>query len=105
MEIKIKADYDEESKLLTNDEPYIIETTLAPYTAKEFFKNQQVIIPTQILKDTNKQFEKIPASPEDKIRLLKEYRSILMNYGISDNLDIYADYMAMLSQDSRKLVK
>lgn len=99
---------EEESKLIENDAPYILETTLAPERVEDFFQNQEVIIPTQILKDTDKIFEKIPATPEDKIRLLKEYRSIIMNYGLEDNLNIYADYLAMLSQEgknARKLSK
>jgi len=57
--------YEEEYSEIQN-RTYIIETSIAPENIKPFFENQEVVIPTQILKDTDKNLEKIIATPTPK---------------------------------------
>lgn len=93
----------------TNDQseerPYIVETSMAPTNVKPFFQNQEVIIPTQILKDTNRELSRICATPTQKKTLLKEYRAIITTYNISNRINIYSDYLAMISQEEEKIKK
>lgn len=82
---------------------YVIETSIAPENIKPFFQNQEVIIPTQILKDSNKNLEKITPTPAQKKALLKEYRSIISTYNITNRINIYSDYLSLLSQEEKKI--
>lgn len=102
--IKEKDFFDENEIIITN-KPYIVETSLAPDNIKPFFQNQEVVIPTQILKDTNKELTKITATPSQKKTLLKEYRSIITEYNLNNRINIYSDYLSMLSQEEQKVKK
>lgn len=97
----------DESELQINNNPYIIETSIAPIDTKSYFQNQEVVIPTQILKDSNRELTKINATPTQKKALLKEYRSIITEYGINNRINIYSDYLSMLSEEEqqKKLLK
>ena len=97
----------DESELRINNNPYIIETSIAPVDIKPYFQNQEIVIPTQILKDTNRELTKINATPTQKKALLKEYRSIITEYGINNRINIYSDYLSMLSEEEqqKKLLK
>jgi len=103
---KIDETYDE-NEIVINNSPYIIETSIAPIDTKSYFQNQEVVIPTQILKDTNKELTKINATPSQKKALLKEYHSIITEYGINNRINIYSDYLSMLSEQEqvKKLIK
>lgn len=81
--------------------PYIVETTIVPENPKPYFENQQVAIPTYILKDSNKELTRIIAPSSKKIELLKDYRNIVSRYNITDKMDIYGDYISLLSQDDK----
>ena len=85
--------------------PYVVETTLAPDNIKPFFDDQKVVIPTYILKDSNKELNRIPARPSKKIALLKDYRSIVSTFEINDNIDIYSDYISSLLQEEQRIKK
>lgn len=91
----------DESELRINNNPYIIETSIAPVDIKSYFQNQEVVIPTQILKDTNRELTKINATPSQKKALLKEYHSIITEYGINNRINIYSDYLSMLSEQEQ----
>jgi len=91
----------DESELRINNNPYIIETSIAPVDIKPYFQNQEIVIPTQILKDTNRELTKINATPTQKKALLKEYRSIITEYGINNRINIYSDYLSMLSEEEQ----
>lgn len=69
--------------------------------AKNYFDNQEVIIPTQILISNNNVLNKIQATPEEKIRLLTMYKSIITKYNIPNRLNVYGDYEAMLNDLDR----
>lgn len=97
-------DYDD-SELVIRNTPFIVETTLAPDNIKPYFQNQEVVIPTQILKDTNKELNKINATSTQKKALLKEYRSIITEYDLNNRINIYSDYLSMLSLEEEKIKK
>ena len=80
---------------------YAVETLMAPVNADDFFREQEVVIPTQILVTTDKAMSRKEASPEDKIALLNQYRSIISTYGLNNRLNIYGDYEAMLVNDMK----
>lgn len=84
---------------------YIVETLIAPINIESFFNSQEVVIPTQILVDINGKLDKKIASPTEKIKLLKEYRSIINQYKLSNNIDIYGDYMSYLMEQQRQKEK
>ena len=82
---------------------YVVETLLAPYNVGEFFRGQKVAIPTQIM-IIDDLMNKYVATPREKIALINQYKSIILEYGLENNLDIYGDYINMLStQDNLTL--
>lgn len=84
----------------TNENPttkYAVETLFAPSNVRNFFLEQKVSIPTQILITTADEMIKKEASPANKIALLNQYKTIVKEYDITNNMDIYSDYMSMLS--------
>ena len=78
------------------EETYIVETLIASEDPKKFFIGQEVVIPTQILTDDNGILDKNLATPEEKIKLLREYQNIVNAYGIQNGINIYGDYFSML---------
>lgn len=88
---------------------YIVETLIAPELISNFFNSQEVIIPTQILTDLNGTLTKTSATPEEKIRLLKEYRAIVSQYDLPNTINIYGDYLSCLkdaqSQKQKTIVR
>ena len=79
---------------------YAVETLIAPSNVIDFFKEQEVVIPTQILVTTNDNMEKLEAKPNEKIALLNQYKSIIKNYGLNNKLNIYGDYESILASSS-----
>lgn len=69
--IKNKNDYEENDIQNEEETPYIVETLIALDNPTPFFKNQEVVIPTQILKDTNKELTRFIPTPTQKKNLLK----------------------------------
>lgn len=95
----IKKDNKEE-----NDK-YIVETLMSIIEPEKFFNNQEVVIPTQILITTPDKMEKLEASPEEKIALLNQYKSIITSYKLPNKLNVYGDYESMLTEEARKRVR
>lgn len=95
----------EEDEFNVTNATYVVETSIAPDFVKPFFQNQEVVIPTQILKDSNKELTRITATPAQKKALLKEYRSIITTYNIANRINIYSDYLSMLSAEEEKSKK
>lgn len=83
------------------DEYYIVTTLLSPSNPKEFFEDQEVIIPTQIIISNDDDLSKIVATPEEKISMITMYQNIVNEYGISNNLNIFGDYLASLNETVR----
>ena len=106
---KVIAENSEEDEELTSADvtgkKYIVETGLAPIMPKPFFNNQEVVIPTHILYDDNGELFKNSATAQEKIRLLESYRAIISEYNIGNKVNIYGDYMEMLSSSTKRLSK
>lgn len=86
-------------------ESYIVETLQAPEDVYRLFKSQEVVIPTQIITDIDGELLKKQATPAEKIKLLKEYQSIINQYGLKNNLNIYGDYLSHLMTEDKKQSK
>ncbi|MBE6141158.1 MAG: hypothetical protein E7172_06515 [Firmicutes bacterium] len=80
-----------------SEENYAVETLIAPTNIKDFFNNQNVAIPTQILVTTNDTMDKFEATPSEKLALLNQYKALIREYLIANNINIYADYLATLT--------
>jgi hypothetical protein len=95
---------DDDDLVINNGEinTYIVETLIAPEDINGMFKNQEVIIPTQILTDVNGTLERHEADPSSKIRLLKDYQALICQYGIDNRINIYSDYLSYLLKEQRK---
>lgn len=83
-----------------NPNKYAVETLIAPDNTCDFFKNQEVVIPTQILITTTNNMDKLEATPSEKLALLNQYKSIINNYGLKNRLNIYGDYESVLASSS-----
>lgn len=102
--IKIDEDSTKPDDLI---QKYIVSSLLAPNNPKKYFENQEVIIPTQILISDNDNLTRLNATANEKIQLLTMYKSIINLYGISNRLNIYGDYEALLNEqdNSIKIIK
>ena len=81
---------------------YVVETLLAPTNSKEFFKDQEVCIPTQIQIITEDKMTKVEASANEKIALLNQYKLIISQYGLNNKLNIMGDYETTLADSVNK---
>ena len=86
------------------DGKHIVYTLLAPESPQNFFNNQEVIIPTQILVSNNDNLSKLQATPEEKLQLITMYQSIIHRYGLPNRLNIYGDYAATLNELANRRV-
>ena len=75
---------------------YVVETLFAPSKVNDFFNEQEVVIPTQILITTEEKMVKAEAKPSEKIALLNQYKSIINQYNLPNKLNIYGDYESIL---------
>ncbi|MDD3340680.1 MAG: hypothetical protein PHN72_00550 [Bacilli bacterium] len=96
---------DEEAEIKQEQKSYIVETLIAPEAADRLFRNQDVIIPTQILTDIKGTLVKKEATQSDKIKLLKEYQSIINQYDMQSKINIYGDYLSLLMSQEREKIK
>lgn len=88
-----------------NENSYIVNTLLAPQNPVKFFKDQEIIIPTQILISDNNTLKKINATPEEKIKLLTMCKNIINLYNIPNKINIYGDYESLLNDLENSYVK
>ncbi len=84
---------------------HVVRTIIAPINYADFFNNQGVVIPTQLIIDRNGELEKKEVSPTVKIAMLKDYRNLVAGTGITDNIDIYGDYTRNLLKESKQYKK
>lgn len=89
----------------TGIEMYAIESLMAPSNVKDFFNEQIVSIPTQILATTSDFMNKSEATPEEKIALLNQYKAIVKEYCIPNKLNIYGDYESILVEQSQNKIR
>ncbi len=92
----------DQTSITPEEVKYVVETLFAPSEPKDFFSEQEVAIPTQILITTTDNMNKLSATASEKIALLNQYRSIVKEYDLPYKLNINGDYEAMLvDQTSR----
>lgn len=84
---------------------YVVETSIAPSNPYDYFNNQEVVIPTNILVTTQHDMSKQEATPEEKIALLNQYKSIISEYNLPNKLNIYGDYESILVDSSKNRVR
>ena len=77
---------------------YLVFSLLAPQKPDYFFKNQEVVIPTQILISNNSNLNKVVSTPEEKLHLLRMYSDIINKYNIPNRINIYGDYESVLNE-------
>lgn len=92
-----------DNKFNPNETKYAVETLIAPSNYESFFKNQEVVIPTQIITTTSDRMIKKEATPEEKIALINQYKAITSELRIPNNLNIFGDYQAMLVDSYKKV--
>ena len=83
-------------KLDNGSNTYVPETLFAPTEFYNFFQNQELVLPIQMLIDDDQILTKIVASPQEKLNLLKLYRSIIETYHTNSFINIYNDYETVL---------
>jgi len=86
------------SKKGIEETKYIIETLFASSDPARYFREQEVVIPTQILFDKNDILTKTSATPDQKRKIIAMYKEIINAYHLNDRLNIYGDYMELLLQ-------
>jgi len=84
--------YDEVDKI------YIPETLFAPTDFSNFFLNQELLLPTQILTDDHQTFTKLQVSSQDRINLLNMYKFIINSYRTNSFINIFNDYETMIKE-------
>lgn len=94
----LKDGYDNQEKSQSN---YVVETLFAPNNVRNIFNGQKVVIPTQIL-IIGTDMEKIEATAREKLALINQYKAIVAEYNIPNNIDIYGDYLATLSREDNE---
>ena len=94
-----------DNKSSSFDVKYAVETLIAPSTHRDFFKDQEVVIPTQIITTTSEQMIKKEADPNEKLALINQYNAIVSELSIPNKLNIFGDYQAMLVEDSKKRIR
>ena len=81
---------------------YVPETLFASTNYIDFFNNQELLVPIQLLINDKETLSKIVATSEEKLNVLKLYRSILQSHHINSFVNIYNDYETVLRNDSLK---
>ena len=83
-------------------ETYVPETVIAPEDFYNFLGYQELLLPLQVLIDDNKEFTKLVATPSEKLKLLQRYNELILRYKTYSKINIYNDYVAVLTEDARK---
>lgn len=81
-------------------EDYVPETLVAPENFVDYFKSQEFVLPVQLLIDDNKDFTKLIATPQEKLKLLNRYKEIISTYNTNSKINIYNDYIATLTEQA-----
>ena len=72
------------------------ETLIAPSDFQEFLINQELLLPIQMLINDEQNLSKNVATPEEKIRLLRLYKSLIEIYHTNSFINIFNDYETVL---------
>lgn len=92
--------YDNETNVM------IPETFIAPVNFADYLKYQELLLPIQLLINDDQNLTKLVATPEEKIRILNLYKSIIQMYNTGSYINIYNDYETILRDSvARKKIK
>ena len=81
---------------------FVPETLFATPDFLNFFVNQELVVPIQLLINDNQNLSKLIATPEEKLNILKMYRSIIQGYQTNSYINIYNDYETTLRESVLK---
>lgn len=84
---------------LTNDndtEIMIPETIIAPTNFSDYLYNQELLLPIQLLVNDDENLTKLVSTPDEKIRMLNLYKSIIRTYNTGSYINIFNDYETIL---------
>ena len=84
---------------------YVPETAIAPEDYYKYFINQELVLPVQITIEDAKDFTKLEATAQDKIKILQRYKTIISEYNTNSSINIFNDYETVLIEDSTKQKK
>ena len=79
---------------------YVPETLFAAPDFIDFFCSQELLIPIQLLIDDKENLSKIVATSEEKLNILKMYKSIIQGYSTHSFINIFNDYETVLRNDA-----
>ena len=77
----------------------IPETFMAPINFSDYLVNQELLLPIQMLINDDQNLSKIIATPEEKIRILNLYKSLIQIYNTSSYINIFNDYETVLREN------
>lgn len=85
----------------------IPETFIAPTNFCDYVYNQELLLPVQLLVNDEANLTKLVATPEEKIRILNLYKSIIETYNTGSYINIFNDYETILRDNvaSKKKIK
>ena len=78
------------------------ETLIAPINFHEFLINQELLLPIQILINDEENLSKNIATNEEKLRLLRLYKSLIEIYKTNSHINIFNDYETVLRENTVK---
>ena len=74
----------------------IPETFIAPTNFPDYLYEQELLLPIQLLVNDDESLTKLMATPEEKIRILNLYKSIIQTYNTRSYINIFNDYETIL---------
>ena len=77
----------------------IPETFMAPINFSDYLVNQELLLPIQMLINDDQNLSKIIATPEEKIRILNLYKSLIQIYNTNSYINIFNDYETVLREN------
>lgn len=81
-----------------NSEFHVPETVIAPEDYYNFFIEQELLLPLQVLIDDNDSFTKWVSSPEELLKLINRYENIIAKHNTRSKINIYEAYKLALTQ-------
>lgn len=84
------------------EDMYVPKTSVAPQEFTNLFKNQELIIPTQVLTNDDDNFIKKVATNQEKLTIFNMYKRIIELYKTGSYINIFNDYESMLLTEEPK---
>ena len=88
--------YDDEIKA------YAPETIFLDQDFYNFFLEQELLLPTELIINNKDELTKKVATNEDKLKILRMYRHIIEYYNTGSYINIFNDYLSILNKENDK---